>query len=201
MPNKLSPPLVATLFTEYVESKGADSQLKRLISEFSPIIQIMAARYRDPTWRLDLVQEGNVGLLNAIRKFPPLGDRNKFMGYAIKAIKNTMIDFVRKTLKKNSATLFVSTYSTDPPQTVDHFENCLTPFDYYTSCSWPVTVTYHLDRSSSPQIGLTKREIRIWDLYLQGYKHFEIAQIIQLSSSQTSKEISKIKTKMQTLYK
>jgi RNA polymerase sigma factor (sigma-70 family) len=168
---------------------------------FQPIVEIISTRYRDPSWRCDLIQGGNVGLLNAIGKFPPSADRNKFLSYARKAIKNAMTDYVRKELEKRENLILISTYSTDPPQTVDHFDNRLTHFDHYTTTSWPVTVTYHLDSSNPRRIGLTEREARIWDLWEKGYKQVEIAQIFHLSSSYTSKIINGIKAKLQRLYK
>ena len=201
MRKKLSPAYAAALFTNYLNSAGGENQKTEIVLAFQPFIKYAAARYKSPPWYLDLMQEGNEGLLHAIHKFPPLDNRNKFLGYAIKAIKHAMADFARKTLKSKSFALFTSTYSTDPAQTADSWGDGLAPFDYYVTSSWPGEITYQLDRQNPRRIGLTDREIRIWDLYVKGYKHLEIAQIIHLSSSTTSKLIGEIRAKIRRLYK
>ena len=199
MEKKLTPADAARLWTNCYDSDFAENQCAILIEEFQLIIRNISIRYHDPTWQADLVQEGNIGLLNAMRKFPAGDNRNKFLGYAINAIKNSMTDFVRAKWKK-SPIYFVSSYSTDADETRDYYANRLTTIDYHTTTSWPVNVTYHLDSQDPKRIGLSDRDIQIWDLYEKRYTLLEIAQIIHLSSSYTAKLISRIKAQMRRLY-
>src|ERR1700761_7093572 len=101
MEKRLQPAEVAALLTDYLDSQGGSNQERSLFITFQPLIKAIATRYRDASWQNDLIQEGNKGLTNAIRLFSPIEDRDKFLGYAIKAIYHAMADFARKHLIKS----------------------------------------------------------------------------------------------------
>jgi RNA polymerase sigma factor (sigma-70 family) len=217
MKRALKPADGAVLLTAYYDSQFAEIQRIIIVLAFQPIIKFIAGRYPQGSQH-DLSQEGNIGLLNAIQKFPKKEDKNRFLGYAIKSIKNAMKDFERgnKLVPKLEAPsidfqdaptpckvpmfVYTSTFSSSPTETRD-YDNAPPAINYYSTTSLSVEILYQLDKETLKRLGFNEREIRIWDLHVEGYKDFEIAQQIHLSSSYTSKLLRQIKAQIQHLIK
>jgi RNA polymerase sigma factor (sigma-70 family) len=218
MSKKLSPSLFSDLLTAYYESHLNDNEFNAIHRPFQEIINKIAKKL-DPVYQDHLISEGNIGLLKAIRTFSPQADRNKFLGYALRSIKNSMIDFLRAHADKHPMTeqfgedveqegpaeqivpRFTSTSSWSLEDSGDYYQNRIAPVEYVATASHPVVVSYQIDKRNPGKIGLTPIEVRMIDLDFQNYKTREIAEMFCMSQKQIRDRIKKIKKQIRQVYK
>jgi RNA polymerase sigma factor (sigma-70 family) len=218
MSKKLNPTVVSSLLKAYYDSHLSRNEFDRIHSFFQPVINLIAKR-RNFNHMNDLVAVGNAGLLNAINTFSPNADRNRFLGYALRSIKNSMIDYLRTNVYKHPQTeqlgevaepegpaeqiapQFTSTFSWTPEESGDYYQSRAAPIDYHVTTSHPVVVSYQIDKQNPARIGLTPMEVKMLDLDLHDYPIRKIAEIFSLSPKQIRTRLKKIKAKLQAAYR
>lgn len=213
MSTRLQPVEAAALIAAYYDSKESENQFRIMLKRFEPLIKIAAGkavRYIEYRWREELEAIGRIALMNAARGFPRDEDLNKFLGFAFNSIRNSMIDFVRKEIRHNNnkwiktgltgfdyasdqtshfKSDYIASYSQEPGDRAS-------PFDWTSTTTLPIHILFILDYAGYKRIGLNDRDIRMWELYLQGNKIKEIAQSFGLSSSYCSRLLGKIRAKI-----
>ena len=145
----------------------------------------------------DLIQEGMVGLLNAIREYDP-GKGSSFRTYAETCIRNRILSAIRAAARDKH-----------------------TPLNHYVSYETPLldgnTDSYPLSASRQPQqnpedmlIGREERrerlgtlkgqlsgfEAQILDLYLRGLSYVEIASEVDRSPKAVDNAVQRIRRKV-----
>jgi len=83
------------LATKYAETKDPAIAHRLVVANLRLVLDISRRMTRDKNLRLDLVQEGNLGLYDAVERF----DRtrgHRFCTYAEYRIKSHMLEFMRK---------------------------------------------------------------------------------------------------------
>lgn len=145
----------------------------------------------------DLIQEGMVGLLNAIREFSP-DKKSSFRTYAETCIRNRILSAIRAAARDKH-----------------------TPLNYYVSYETPLfdgsTDSYPLSASQQPQqnpedvlisreerrerLGTLKGQLSgleasILELYLYGYSYLEIAKQVRRSPKAVDNAVQRIRRKV-----
>ena len=166
------------------------NDFNEIYESFQPIILYLAKGYPE-FWIEDFIQEGNIALLNCIRKFDASKDPSEFKPFAIASIKRKMIDMYRSLILRSpklSETIKINIdgeeYSTEEqiPDSKRDSEILLRNLDLNLICS----------KENLGKIGFKQKEIEVFDLYY--FKDFtltEISKMVNISISQASKVIKK----------
>jgi len=196
--SKLKPGEAAALLHAYKACPTHYTVTNTLVAKFQLLIEALATKI-SPAWRNDLVHEGKIALLKAAKKFPSTKDPSCFLNYAYKAVKRGMLYFVRTTVKKQPK--YVESLEAMADNDNDkRLYQIPYPVDYVTSTTLSIDFKYLLNEDYMKKNHFTEREIKIFDMHFnKGYNVSEVAEKISLSVPQTSKLISKTKTKIQQL--
>ena len=124
----------------------------------------------------DLIQEGNLALMKAIKTFKPHDGRAKFETYASVCIKNRILDILRS-------------QTTDTNVSVDIIpENFLvTDYDYLDLA----IKRDILDKALKMLPGI---ERAIFNSYMEGHSYAEISKIFEIAPKKIDNTIQKIKS-------
>lgn len=78
--------------------EGDQEALHLLMDKYKPLILKLASKYRIPSYEFeDVVQYGYLTLIKAIKMYKL--ESNSFNGYAIRAIRNNILDLFKKNVK------------------------------------------------------------------------------------------------------
>ena len=90
----LTPEEEKDLWRKY-KIEGSKSARIRLIESYQPLVFKIASPYRTMQNIMDVIQEGTVGLIEAVEKFEP-EKKVAFSLYAMHRIRGRMIDYLRR---------------------------------------------------------------------------------------------------------
>ena len=76
-------------------AQGDESSRQRIIEAYQPLVFKTALPYRSMDQVMDIIQEGTVGLIEAVDKYDP-SKGVAFSLYAVHRIRGRMLDFIRK---------------------------------------------------------------------------------------------------------
>lgn len=127
----------------------------------------------NPDYRRDLEQEILMQLWKSIKKFD---GRVKITTWMYKIALNTAISHYRKDSKR-----------IDKPVDIDNSVISLPDFEYDSQIDEKITILYKVIEQ------LSKMDKALMLLYLDNYKHKEIAEILGISESNVATKISRIK--------
>lgn len=213
MKTQPSPKVVGSLITSYL-STPSDRDFSKILKHFTPYITVIAGTF-PKDWKEDYIQEGTIGLYNALKSCRPDMPIPELLRYASRSIKSKMIDFYRSTVGR--FLIDVDVYLEDGscitakqpciiyyPENFDEEEDEVSPIERYSSlpeyastveCS--IDLKYLLDDKQLQQLNLTESEIRAIDLhYKQDFNTTTISKFLHTSVSNASKLISKANTKV-----
>lgn len=136
--------------------------------------------------REDLIGAGNLGLVKAAKSFDP--QKSNFSTYAIICIRTQMFQFMRM-MKKHQGILSLDA----PIETGKDYEITLANFisdshEYENHAIANVMINDIFNRVS-------KRDAKILELKLKGFRQHEIGKAVHLKQTQISRLLSKIKNK------
>ena len=83
---------------------GDESARQRIIEAYQPLVFKTALPYRSMDQVMDIIQEGTVGLIEAVDKYDP-SKGVAFSLYAVHRIRGRMLDFIRKECAGTVSTL------------------------------------------------------------------------------------------------
>jgi len=83
------------------KTRGDDDARRQLIEAYQPLVFKQAVNYRNLQNVMDVVQEGTVGLIEAIERYDPKRGV-AFSLYAIHRIRGRMLDFLQKEIASDS---------------------------------------------------------------------------------------------------
>lgn len=213
MKTQLSLEAVGPLFTSYL-STHSDKDFSKILREFLPRITAIAGTFpRD--WKEDYIQEGSLGLYNALRSCSPQLPNTELIPYSSRAIRSKMIDFYRSTVKKFliDVEIFLEdgtnitikqpclvgypTFSYEDGSEINSIENYSPLPEYASTLELAIDLPYLLSNKHLKQLRLTDSEIRVVNLhYKQGYNTTAVSASLHTSVSNASKLISKANTKI-----
>ena len=175
-----------------------------LFEKYYPIIFGLASKYCEQANRIgleieDLIQEGYLGLSNAIRHYNPNGDA-LFYTYAVLSIKSKMFNALRygNTQKSYCLNNYISLYK----QVNSNQEGLLLEFIPDTKAVYPEEVLiadevmlcvrdfiYSLDISNAA----------IMELKLNGFSHGDISKLLDISLKSVSNTICRSSRKLRNI--
>jgi len=213
METQPAPGIVGPLIASYL-STHSDKDFSKILRKFMPRIIAIAGTFpRD--WKEDYIQEGSIGLYNALRNCSPQLPSTELILYSSRAIRSKMIDFYRSTVKRflldvevylgdgtNVATkqpciVGYPTFSYDDDSGINPIENYSPSPEYASTLELAIDLEYLLSSKQLKHLRLTDSEIRIVDLhYKQGYNTTAVSTSLHTSVSNASKLISKANIKI-----
>lgn len=166
--------------------RGEYELFHTLIKRYKPFIEHNAKLFATNGAELeDLIQEGNIALFSAVESFK--ATRAKFSTFAARCIKNSMIDFVRKSNAKHKIpdNLFSS---------IDEvkIEDTNTPEKIFFEKEDYKLLTKRIAISLSPL------EYRVLNLYLQGLSYEDISKKLCLSPKSVDNSLRRIRVKLKS---
>ncbi len=213
MKTQPTPGIVGPLITSYL-STHSDRDFSKILKKFTPHITSIAGTF-PKDWKEDYVQEGSIGLYNALKSCPPELPITELLLYTSRAIKSKMIDFYRSTVGRFLIDIDVhledgSRVTTKQPCVVQYpefsyengdelnpIENYTTLPEYASTLELGVDMQYLLAEKQLQQLKLTNSEICVINLhYKQGYNTSTVSKFLHTSVSNASKLITKANAKI-----
>lgn len=179
--------------------QGDEGALNELLSKYKPLASKIARSYFLTAGDIeDLIQEGMIGLYKAIKHFVS-GKNATFKTFATTCIKHQLQSAVREDLSEknkilSSALSLVSDKKEESDEDED-FEILLpsyqpTPFDKVVEKETLNEVKNKIIQT------LSKLEIKVFGLYLQGYSYNEISAKSGLNKKSIDNALTRIKNKL-----
>jgi RNA polymerase sigma factor (sigma-70 family) len=209
MQSKICPEHVAIILGEFEKGIPVSQKFHDLLQLFRPLIKSMARNY-SPDWREDFIQEGIIGLLNAVENYSHKHRTpEEFIPYAIVSIRNRMVDFFRTSVANKSKEENTCIDEINAPSELysfvfnssDHTDPLLLLTNSEMDLMLGIDFKYSLTKENLLCNGFTEKEIEAFNLHIiMGYTGVEIAKEMSLSPGQVSKIINKAKIKAQFIF-
>lgn len=161
-----------------------------LISRYIPLINKYAFQFSKVLDFDDLVQEGSLGLLDAISSFKPDKDV-KFSTYAAVCIRNKMLKAVEKVRSRKAGALRGSVSLDQLPERVDD----LTPENIFIGKESLDAVMDDVKKVLSPL------ERRILFSHLGGWDYQTIAQNLKISQKSVDNALQRVRRKLKSIHR
>ena len=145
---------------------------QKLIESYQPLVFKTAMPYRDMENVMDVIQEGTVGLIEAVEKFDPsLGVA--FSLYAVHRIRGRMLDFLRREGRIDT-----------PCVDVDYVEQAVEVADLSPTVQEQVEIHEMIGRLRQAMERLPQNERAVLEgIYIDGGEAKNVAQKLEVSVS------------------
>jgi RNA polymerase sigma factor (sigma-70 family) len=168
-----------------------------LVAKFQPLIEATACQIC-PLWKTDLMQEGNIALINAANKITYKTDPRSFLDYAYKSIKRGMLYFIRSNASKQPK--HVSSLDAIFEKEGNNVFQIPHPIDYLQTTTLSIDCKILLNKIIMSKHQFSDKEVKAFDLHFnKEYNVSEVAKKLNISVSQASKILTKTKAKAQQL--
>ncbi len=170
--------------------KRNSSVLAELMSRYLPLIQKYAVHYQYVFDYDDLVQEGCIGLLDAVRSFHR-DNHTKFSTYALVCIRNR----VQKAVEKVSS------------QKLAAFQNSVSLEDVEMMSDHPSPEQVFLDKEALEavmhgiQTQLTSMERKVLFGLLEGLDYQTIAKTLNISPKSVDNALQRVRRKLKSIHR
>lgn len=162
---------------------------EELFSRYKPIVTAIARKYYliggD---KEDLLQEGWLGFFRAIRKFDESKSDN-FRQYATLLIEREMIDAIRRA-NSNKNQMLTSSVLIDNDDILSSEETIEDEVFYYET---------YKDIFDNIKSGLSDREQKVLEYYLDGYNYVDISHILDTTPKSIDNTLTRIKNKLKNM--
>lgn len=181
-----------------MEAQNGDKDAQEyILKKYKNLVKSHAKQYHiNGADKEDLIQEGMIGLYKAIRDYNPQKN-TYFHVFAQLCITRQIMTAVRSANRKKHTPL--NDYISLDMNTEDANENIIGQFSV-TSVKGPEEILIEKEDSENMRKKLekvlTEKEIKIVDLYLNGYSYMEMAKIIGISDKGISSALQRVKRKL-----
>lgn len=167
----LSPVQEQVLWKQFKIHQNTTARQK-LIESYQPLVFKTAMPYRDMENVMDVIQEGTVGLIEAVEKFDPsLGVA--FSLYAVHRIRGRMLDFLRREGRIDT-----------PCVDVDYVEQAVEVADLSPTVQEQVEIHEMIGRLRQAMERLPQNERAVLEgIYIDGGEAKNVAQKLEVSVS------------------
>jgi RNA polymerase sigma factor (sigma-70 family) len=170
----------------------------KLIKSFLPAIKQLASTYPG-MWHDDIIQEGKIALLRAAQKFPDTKSVNEFFNYAYTAIKNCIINFYNRVVKRQPKTVELILSDDDD----DSQENRFAFSDDYNAVGnreQRIDLNMLLSIEALANAGLKAKEVQAFRMYfIEDRTLAEVAAELEISDSQASRLMNSAREKVKQI--
>ena len=162
------------LWIRYKEMSDSEARCL-LIEHYQPLVAKMIARWQvNDTVKMDLVQEGNVGLIEAVENFNPVRGV-AFSLFAVHRIRGRMLNYFEREKKQL-------------PELIDGDQQNDRIADYGPSVSELAEVRFLIDQLRKALMRLPfKERVAVSGIYIEGKEPMQMAKLLQVSPSHISR--------------
>lgn len=182
---------------------GDEGALNELLSKYKPLASKLARSYFLTGGDMeDLVQEGMIGLYKAIKHFSN-GKNATFKTFSTTCIKHQLQSAVREDLSDKNKTLSSALSLVSDKKEGEEDDD----FEILLPSSQPTPYEKVVEKETLNEVKnkiiqtLSKLEIKVFGLYLQGYSYNEISAKSGLNKKSIDNALTRIKNKLAFLKK
>lgn len=177
--------------------EGDFEALEFLVRKYTPLVykckkNKFAMGYNED----DFIQEGYVGIINAVNNYNELKDTS-FYTFAMICIENNMNKLIEKSLSKKNQ-FFNNQTSLDDEVSMEYeVENGNTSF--LDPANIVISKITNEDTIKLIEKNLSKNELEVYKLYLEGYEYKEIARKLNKKPKVIDNTLQRIKNKAKNI--